>query len=200
MEIEKLLSQLESLLLVAYKPITIAEIAKLFALEAKEIKQAIEKLQNDYQENNRGMRLTITNDKVQLVSASENSDIVKAFIKEETSGEMTPAALETLTIVAYRQPIAKAELEQIRGVNCSLILRNLLIRGLVEAQYDKERGTTVYAVTNDFLKFLGLDSVANLPDYEKLNSNELLQAINLSTTNSSSTDNNETIKVTVTKG
>ena len=200
METEKLLSQLESLLLVAYKPIALSEIAKLFELETTEIKTAIEKLQKDYQDNGRGIHVTITNDKVQLVSASENSDIVKAFIKEETSGEMTPAALETLTIVAYRQPIAKAELEQIRGVNCSLILRNLLIRGLVEAQYDKDRGTTVYAVTNDFLKFLGLDSVAALPDYEKLNSNQLLEALNLSTTNSSQADNNEVVKVVVTQG
>jgi segregation and condensation protein B len=198
METENLLSQLESLLLVAYKPISLSEIAKLFSLEVGVIKEAIEKLQLGYQEHQRGMRLTITNDKVQLVSAPENSDIVKAFIKEETSGEMTPAALETLTIVAYRQPIAKAELEQIRGVNCSLILRNLLIRGLVEAQFSKERGTTVYAVTNDFLKFLGLDSVAALPEYEKLNTNQLLEALNQSTA-ATVTEENDVVKVTVTQ-
>lgn len=197
---EKILSQIESLLLVAYKPITITEIAKLLALDVGLVKEALEKLQSFYQEGERGIRLTSTNDKVQMVSASENSEIIKAFIKEETSGEMTPAALETLTIVAYRQPIAKAELEQIRGVNCSLILRNLLIRGLVEAQYDKDKGITVYAVTNDFLKFLGLDNVAALPDYEKLNNNQLLEALNQSTTNSLATDNSEVIKVEVTQG
>lgn len=197
---EKNLSQLESLLLVAYKPISFSEICKLLAVESNTVKDLVEKLQTYYQENNRGIRLTISNDKVQLVSASENSEVVKAFIKEEISGEMTPAALETLTIVAYRQPIAKAELEQIRGVNCSLILRNLLIRGLVEAQFDKEKGTTLYSITNDFLKFLGLDSVKNLPEYEKLNNSELLQALNQNESNANVKDNDETIKVTVTKG
>lgn len=197
---EKNLSQLESLLLVAYKPISFSEICKLLAVESNIVKDLVEKLQAYYQENNRGIRLTISNDKVQLVSASENSEVVKAFIKEEVSGEMTPAALETLTIVAYRQPIAKAELEQIRGVNCSLILRNLLIRGLVEAQFDKEKGTTLYSITNDFLKFLGLDSVKNLPEYEKLNNSELLQALNQNESNTNVKDSDETIKVTVTKG
>ncbi len=197
MELEKLLSQLESLLLVAYKPISITEIAKITNLEVDQIKLAIEKLQQGYAEHNRGLRLTITNEKVQLVSAPENSEVVKAFIKEESSGEMTPAAIETLTIVAYRQPIAKAELEQIRGVNCSLILRNLLIRGLVEANLNKDRGVTVYSVTNDFLKFLGIETVANLPDFETLNNNQLLADLNQSS--DSGSEQNEVVKVTVTQ-
>lgn len=197
MELEKLLSQLESLLLVAYKPISITEIAKITNLELDQIKLAIEKLQQGYAEHNRGLRLTITNEKVQLVSAPENSEVVKAFIKEEGSGEMTPAAIETLTIVAYRQPIAKAELEQIRGVNCSLILRNLLIRGLVEANFNKDRGVTVYSVTNDFLKFLGIETVANLPNYETLNNNQLLADLNQSS--DSGSEQNEVVKVTVTQ-
>lgn len=197
MELEKLLSQLESLLLVAYKPISITEIAKITNLEVDQIILAIEKLQQGYAEHNRGLRLTITNEKVQLVSAPENSEVVKAFIKEESSGEMTPAAIETLTIVAYRQPIAKAELEQIRGVNCSLILRNLLIRGLVEANLNKDRGVTVYSVTNDFLKFLGIETVANLPDYETLNNNQLLADLNQSS--DSGSEQNEVVKVTVTQ-
>lgn len=197
MELEKLLSQLESLLLVAYKPISITEIAKITSLELDQIKLAIEKLQQGYAEHNRGLRLTITNEKVQLVSAPENSEVVKAFIKEEGSGEMTPAAIETLTIVAYRQPIAKAELEQIRGVNCSLILRNLLIRGLVEANFNKDRGVTVYSVTNDFLKFLGIETVANLPNYETLNNNQLLADLNQSS--DSGSEQNEVVKVTVTQ-
>lgn len=197
MEAEKILSQLESLLLVAYKPIAITEIAKILNLEIEPIKLAVDRLQQGYAEHGRGLRITQTNDKIQLVSASENSDIIKAFIKEENSGEMTPAAIETLTIVAYRQPIAKAELEQIRGVNCSLILRNLLIRGLVEANFNKDRGVTVYSVTNDFLKFLGISSVAELPNYQQLNENQLLADLNQST--DSGSEPNEIVKVVVTR-
>jgi len=81
--------------------------------------------------------------------------------------------LETLTIIAYRGPISKPIIEQIRGVNCSLILRNLLIRDLITGE---ERDNDVfYSVTPAFLQYLGLNSVKNLPDYEKLHSVENLE-------------------------
>jgi segregation and condensation protein B len=78
-------------------------------------------------------------------------------------------------VVAYRGPITKAELEQIRGVNCSLILRNLLIRGMITAIEDKAKQTTLYQITVDFVKYLGIDSVEQLPDYVKLHSVENLE-------------------------
>jgi len=73
-----------------------------------------------------------------MTTAKESSEIVEKFLKEELTGEMTRPQLETLTIIAYRGPMTKMEIEQIRGVNCSLILRNLLMRGLVEAKLDKK--------------------------------------------------------------
>ena len=112
---------------------------------------------------------------VQMVTAGYNAKLVKDFIKEETTGELTRAALETLTIVAYRGPITRAELEQIRGVNCAVILRHLLIRGLVESIENKKKMQTTYNVTFDFLRFLGLNQQSELPDYDKLNSSESLQ-------------------------
>jgi segregation and condensation protein B len=196
MKQQELLSKLESLLLIAHKPINYSEIGKILNCSAETGKQLVDQLQFSYQNNGNGWQLIITNNKVQLATSPENSEVVKAYIKEEVSGEMTPAALETLTIIAYRQPVVKAELEQIRGVNCSLILRNLLIRGLVEADFSHERGATVYSVTHDFLKFLGLTSVADLPDYEKLNNSQLLQSLDKSN-NSQEVD--KTIKINVIK-
>ena len=134
----------------------------------------LNELNEEYTEGGRGIRLIINNNKVQLVSAPENTDLVQGYLKSDLTGELTKPSLETLTIIAYRQPVTKAEMEQIRGVNCSLILRNLMIRGLVEADYNKERGVTEYNVTLDFLKFLGINSIKELPDYEKLNSDENL--------------------------
>ena len=103
--------------------------------------------------------------------------MAQTYAKEEVSGELTKPSLETLTIVAYRGPVTKAELEQIRGVNCSLILRNLLIRGLIEGSFDKVKATTVYDVTHDFVRFLGLAEVEELPDYAKLHNHETLLAL-----------------------
>jgi len=108
-----------------------------------------------------------------LVTGVQNSELIKALVKDEKTGELSQPSLETLTIIAYRGPITKPILEQIRGVNCSLILRNLLIRGLI--QEEKQGNGIVYFVTPELLKYLGLVSVNDLPNYEKLHQVENLE-------------------------
>jgi segregation and condensation protein B len=123
------------------------------------------------------VRLVEHDGKIQMTTDKASSAVVEKFLKEELTGEMTRPQLEALTIIAYRGPITKMELEQIRGVNCSLILRNLLIRGLVESQMDKKIGVPLYQVTVDFVRFLGLTDIKQLPDYEKLSNSEVIQSI-----------------------
>ncbi len=123
------------------------------------------------------MHIIKNGDEYQMATSPENSKLVQDFIKDETTGELTRPALETLTIIAYRAPVTKAELEQIRGVNCSLILRNLLIRGLVESSEDAETKLIYFRPTFEFLRHLGIGSVNELPEYGKLNSDENLQQI-----------------------
>lgn len=161
--------QIESLLFVSPKPLAIKEMAKLAAVEPAAIKEALNALADDYRGESRGIRLLSVNEKYQLATDGDSAEIIDRFVKGEISGELTRPSLETLTVVAYRGPISKAELELIRGVNCSLILRNLLMRGLIEATEDKKRQTAVYAVTHLFLKHLGLSRVEDLPDFAKLN-------------------------------
>ena len=91
------------------------------------------------------------------------------------SGELTPPSVETLTIIAYRVPITKPAIEQIRGVNCSLILRNLLIRGLIEEHEDKQRLQNTYTISFEFLRHLGVDRVEDLPQYIELHADEIVQ-------------------------
>lgn len=196
---EKLKSQLESLLLVSSKPLSFKKLGEILKAKPKDIALAIQELAEEYQGHAQGFRLIASNEQAQLVSSPENAELVKAYLKEDLTGELTDPAVETLTIIAYRQPVSKAELEQIRGVNCSLILRNLMIRGLAEAQYDKERAITLYSATMDFLKFLGIGSVRELPDYEKLNSDENLQKLLLNQLAGSQTESiqDQTVKVEV---
>ncbi|MDP2586415.1 MAG: SMC-Scp complex subunit ScpB [Candidatus Komeilibacteria bacterium] len=170
-------SQLESILLVTSKPISQKKLAEVLAVKVKDLEPVIEELTAEYNQQGRGLRLLVNNDQLQLASAPENSELVKQYLKDDLTGELTDPSIETLTIIAYRQPISKAELEQIRGVNCSLIIRNLMIRGLVEAEYNKQRATTLYSVTLDFLKYLGLNKVNELPDFEKLNNDDNLQKL-----------------------
>lgn len=170
-------SQLESILLVTSKPISQKKLAEVLSVKVRELEPVIRELTEEYNQSGRGLRLLSNNDQLQLASAPENSELVKQYLKDDLTGELTDPSIETLTIIAYRQPISKAELEQIRGVNCSLIIRNLMIRGLVEAEYNKQRATTLYSVTLDFLKYLGLNNVNELPDFEKLNNDDNLQKL-----------------------
>src|SRR3989344_5983048 len=103
-----------------------------------------------------------------LATSADTATAVQKFLKDETTGELTRPSLETLTIIAYRGPVTRSDLERIRGVNCSIILRNLMVRGLVEAREDKRQLTTYYTVSFEFLRHLGLPRITELPEYEAL--------------------------------
>ena len=169
--------QIESILFISHKPLTSKQIANLCGCSKIEAESVIQELKQVYNQEDKGIKIIDNNGQIQMATAPESSEIIEKFLKEELAGEMTRPQLETLTIIAYRGPITKIDLEQIRGVNCSLILRNLMIRGLVEAHLDKKIQTTVYSLTLDFIRFLGLTSVKELPDYDKLSSNEIIENI-----------------------
>lgn len=166
-------SQIESLLFISAKPITVKQLAELVGQPEAEIKAAGDELEEEYKTSQRGVQIIRNGSKYQMVSSPDNAKLVQEFIKDETTGELSRPSLETLTIIAYRGPIAKSNLDHIRGVNCSLILRNLLIRGLIEAKSDK-KGETYYNVTFDFIRFLGINDISKLPDYAKLSQVETI--------------------------
>lgn len=186
---DKNLIYLESILLVSDKTISIKMLAEVLEIKTSELKDLIKILEEKYNKEDSGIHLSISHDKIQFTSNPICESIVKNFTKQELNSNLTDASLETLTVIAYRGPITKSEIEQIRGVNCSLILRNLLIKGLIEKEKTQEKMSDIYFVTNDFLKYLGLNSVDQLPDFEKLSSSEVLDNI-LSDKNQEELSNN----------
>lgn len=160
--------QLEAILFVQAKPVSYTKLAKWLMSSVDEVHQAVAALMEQYRVQQSGLQLIATNTEVQLNTAGDLHDVITRVIKDERTGELTKPALETLAIIAYRSPVTKAELEAIRGVNCSLILRNLLIRGLVSETYDSAQGIEVYDITPEYLQLLGVGSVRDLPDYEHL--------------------------------
>lgn len=174
---QTLTRDLESLLLVAAKPLTIRKLAELTGAAPEDVTAALESIAADLNRPERGLQLQRQGQQVALVTSPLSASVVAAFLKDEQSGELTDPAIETLTIVAYRGPVTKADLDQIRGVNCALILRTLLVRGLVETVDDAPGPEVQYQVTLDFLRALGLRSVAELPDYEQLRNDENLTAL-----------------------
>lgn len=168
-------SKIESILFIAAKPMSVADLAKVLDQNEPEVQSACETLKQEYLERQGGIVMIKDGSKYQLVSAPDNAKVAKEFVKLELTGELTRPSLETLTIIAYRGPIAKLELDRIRGINCSLILRNLLVKGLIETKIVKTE--TYYSVTIDFLKFLGITEVRELPDYEQLNQDQTINKI-----------------------
>jgi len=171
-----LISQIESILFVASKSISLREIASAIKRKEDEVKLAIEDLKAKYNHDQSGLRILVVDDKVQMATNPDNAGVVDLFIKQEAVGELTRAQLETLTVIAYRGPITRPELEQIRGVNCALILRNLLIRGLVEEEEKADKLLPTYVLSMEAMRHLGIASVSELADYENLSKHEYIES------------------------
>lgn len=161
-------SKIESVLFVASKPLSTKKIAAALKIGDKEALEDLKDLQLKYNNVDSGISLLQNGDEWQMVASAENKETSENFLKSEVSGELTRPQLETLTVVSYCGPITKPELEQIRGVNCSLILRNLMLRGLVRENEDGANLLPTYQVTMDYLRHLGLNSLEELPNYLEL--------------------------------
>ena len=170
----KIKSKIESLLFISAKPMSVKQLAGLIKIKEQEVRTAGEELVEDYLKNGRGIQIIKNSGKFQMVSSPGNAKLVQEFLKDETSGELSRPSLETLTIIAYRGPISKMNLDRIRGVNCSLILRNLLLRALIELKEDKRKNESYYSVSFDFIKFLGINKVTDLPDFERLHKDDTI--------------------------
>lgn len=165
---------LEALLFLAGRPLTIRKIAELLGCDQRVARSAVDAFRTTWNARGGGTMVAMTGDEVELVTHPDASAVASAFVKEETRSELTRPQLEALTVIAYRGPITKAELEQIRGVHCGLILRNLLIRGLIAERRDAQKHEDVYEISMDFLRYLGLADIRALPDYERLHGSEII--------------------------
>ncbi|MFA4844959.1 MAG: SMC-Scp complex subunit ScpB [Patescibacteria group bacterium] len=163
---------IEAVLFAAAKPIKIRELQKHLGLSQEVVREALDALAIRLNTSDSGTHLIEMNDAVQLVSNPELGEDVAKFLRVEATGPLTRPSLETLTIIAYRGPITKPEIEIIRGVNCSLIIRNLLIRGFVLEEQDTQKLQPVYMLTHEFLQALGIKHLRDLPEYDTFQANE----------------------------
>jgi segregation and condensation protein B len=153
---------LESVLLAAAGPVSVAELARLFAVSRSRILAALTGLSADL---TRGIRLQVHGDRAQLATAPEFSEVVQRFLGTTKPPPLSRSALETLSVVAYRQPVTRPEIEHLRGVNSDRAVESLLARGLIE---ERGRRDTVgrpmeYGTTFGFLEYFGLTSLEELP-------------------------------------
>lgn len=161
MELEQ---QIEAVLFYKAKPVAISWLLKFFETDAEVLGNALVSLQQNLA--HRGLKLIVSDNKeVQLVTAPELSEVIEKIRRDDLKRDIGNAGAETLAVILYRGPISRIEIDRIRGVNSSFILRNLQIRGLVERSGSESARGYSYQATPALLAHLGIEQKESLPDY-----------------------------------
>lgn len=176
-----LLSTLESLLFVADEPVEPARLAQALRRPVAEVNAALARLRAEYASHNRGVRLQERNGKVQLVTNPAAAQAVEDFLSLDLTTRLSGPALETLAIVAYRQPVTRVQIEAVRGVDCSGMIRKLEQHGLVEevGRMETPGRPILYGVTDRFLQHFGLTRLDELPALPELDADSLRAVVAL---------------------
>lgn len=157
----------EALLFVAAAPVAVAQLAEALECKLQEVEAALQSLEQAYAQG-RGLSLQRHAGRVQLTTAPDLSARVEKFLGLEATARLSRAGLETLAIIAYRQPVTRPGIDSIRGVNSDGVLKSLLSKGLVQevGRADGPGRPILYGTTSDFLQHFGLNSLAELPPYD----------------------------------
>jgi segregation and condensation protein B len=155
---------IEAVLMVIDEPVTEMSLASALELPVEDILGHLHALATEYDESNRGFAIKGVAGGWRVYSRSEYAPVVERFLLDGAQAKLTQAALETLAVIAYRQPVARSRVSSVRGVNVDGVVRTLLTRGLIEEMGEEgEFGATLYGTTSYFLQRLGLGSLDELP-------------------------------------
>ena len=154
---------IEALLFVSEGPVSLDDLARALRVERDEVEQSVGRLL--YSSVERGTRIVCAGDRVQMVTAPDAAPYVEQFLGLDLSPKLSAAALETLAIIAYRQPITRAQIDAIRGVNSDGVIRSLIAKSLVApvGRLEQVGRPVVLGTTLEFLQYFGLRSLADLP-------------------------------------
>jgi segregation and condensation protein B len=168
-------ASLEALLFVASIPVSIAQFAEALGLTRAEVEKGLKELQSEYLSNSdSGLRLQRHHGRFQLTTAPQAASFIERFLGIEQSGRLSHAAIETLSIILYLQPVTRPQLEAIRGVNSDSVVKNLLRKGLIqeEGRAVSPGRPIIYSTTPDLLQHFGINAVDELPPIDLGDSDE----------------------------
>ncbi len=170
-----IIAQLETLLFASGFPQDIDHIAKTLDIPTDDVLSAIDALETRYRSPESGLTIMRLGNSVQLGTKGEHALVIERLRKGELEETLSRAMLETLSVIAYRAPVTRADIDAIRGVNSNFTLRHLLIRGLIEREGNPHdsRGY-IYRPTFDFLKVIGVEKITDLPEYDSLSTDDRL--------------------------
>lgn len=170
MQIEKMAHIIEAILFVAGEPVLAEDIATVLETDAGELEKALAHLENEYDYHIRGLCLKRFGKHVQLATRADYAPYVEQLLQPTQKQSLSQAAMETLAIVAYKQPVTKAEIEAVRGVKCDYSVQSLVHKGLIvdTGRKDMPGRPILYATTDAFLSHFGIGSLEELPPIEAL--------------------------------
>ena len=148
--------------------LTIKEISGIIEKDEIEVKEIIKELYNDYNNSNRGIQIEYLAEHFKLATKVEHKDYYKKLVEDKDDNTLSQSALEVLAVIAYNGPITRIDIDNIRGVNSSYIIRKLLLKGLIEenGRSDIPGKPKLYKVSNNFLDYFGLGNINELPKIE----------------------------------
>lgn len=170
MDRKEIFGIIEALLFVWGDPLSIEDISRVLEIDKKVVKEIMSEMIDEFNYNRRGLQIVQINNKYQLSTRKEHFDWIKKLCVPKRNKSLSSAALETLSIIGYKQPITKAEIEAIRGVKCDKALYTLIERNLIEekGRIDKPGKPIIYGTTDEFLRYFGLKSIDELPNIDDL--------------------------------
>lgn len=180
MDIIELSPALEAVLFASGEPVPVARLSLVFGVPEEDILVTADKLGEYYEKNRRGIRLLRLGGSLQLCSAPEHAKLIARVIEHRAAPKLSPSALEALAVIAYFQPVTRAYVEQVRGVDSSYTVPSLAEKGLIEpaGRLDAPGRPTLYRTTEAFLRVMGissLDELPTLPDMSEADGLEKLQ-------------------------
>lgn len=170
MDIREIKSIIEGILFVWGDPLTVEDLARLLEVEEGEISKLLDEMVDDFDFNRRGIRIIKANDTYQLSTRPEHFQYIKKLNHTKPNKSLSNAAMETLSIIAYKQPIIKSEIDNIRGVKSDRSIETLMEKNLVIELGRLERigRPIIYGTSHDFLRLFSLESLDDLPDLEEM--------------------------------
>jgi len=160
---------IEAILLLADEPMPVATLAGVLGRPIAEVDREVQRLAEEYTQQSRGFALRDVGGGWRYYTRDDCAALVRRFVVEGQNARLTQAALETLAVVAYRQPVSRSRVGAVRGVNVDGVMRTLVARGLVaEVDHDQTTGAVLYGTTSHFLERMGISSLEELPPISDL--------------------------------
>lgn len=171
---EELLGALESVLFVTGEPLPKPEVSRVFGLNELELNLLLAELESELERNKRGIRLFTTGDTLQLVSAPEYNEWLIKLLAPPQEKNLSDSMLETLSVIAYRQPVTRADIEAVRGVRCEYAVSQLLKQGFIKelGRKDVVGRPMLFGTTDAFLRRFGLHSIEELPPMPEIETDD----------------------------